>query len=420
MRIVSNWFRSRHIHVSREFPQLWLREPRVTVGQMRACRSVVVAAIAMTLLPSSALGADWRIQKTVSPAGVTELGGVSCVSATSCMAVGGFNNPESIAEMWNGTKWSLTPSASPRDSQLLAVSCVSTTFCIAVGHSFSSIGVATSITEKWTGATWTALPTPIPHGPPNSTLSGVSCVSASYCVAVGEATELNGNLTSAIAESWNGTHWRLQTTPQFGTGPLPNEAGIAPALFAVSCVAANACTAVGQLVRTHQAQQIVSALVERWNGGRWVVQHTPNPSKFSYMTGVSCPLPSSCIAVGSSLASSTARPLAERWSGAGWTLATKGLSATHGDNNGFSGVSCLSATRCTAVGQRGVDVGTSTPVVEAWNGRHWTVQVTPRPAKDSSLTSISCVALVGCTAVGSSAAGTLAETDAASAPNAVS
>jgi hypothetical protein len=62
----------------------------------------------------AAARASWKIQGTPNPAGSVgnNVEGVSCTSATACLAVGYFydDNPEGIftlAERWNGKTWTV-------------------------------------------------------------------------------------------------------------------------------------------------------------------------------------------------------------------------------------------------------------------------------------------------------------------------
>jgi len=65
------------------------------------------------------------------------------------------------------------------------------------------------------------------------------------------------------------------------------------------------------------------------------------------------------------------------------------------------GVSCKSATSCTAVGYY-VNDSTSVTLAERWNGTSWTIQSTPNPTGGSllQLNGVSCTSTVACTAVG--------------------
>ena len=143
-----------------------------------------------------------------------------------------------------------------------------------------------------------------PSGSQASTLAGVSCVSATACTAVGNYN--NGTTRVALAEGWNGTKWSIQHTPNPAGGSEIH-------LLRVSCTSAAACTAVGGYSNT----TTTVALAERWNGTRWSIQHTPNPAGGSDSTlyGVSCASATACTAVGGSFNGTTGVTLAERWNG---------------------------------------------------------------------------------------------------------
>ena len=62
----------------------------------------------------------------------------------------------------------------------------------------------------------------------------------------------------------------------------------------------------------------------------------------------------------------------------------------------FAGVSCTSASACTAVGS--TEVAT---VAERWNGRRWAIQQAPSPGSGAALSAVSCAGPAWCMAVGS-------------------
>src|ERR1039458_8441339 len=70
------------------------------------------------------------------------------------------------------------------------------------------------------------------HKMTNITLNAVSCTSTDNCEAVGDNYDSDYHM---FAESWNGTAWRLQTTP--------NVPGGAP--VSISCPTVHFCEAVG-------------------------------------------------------------------------------------------------------------------------------------------------------------------------------
>jgi hypothetical protein len=95
----------------------------------------------------------------------------------------------------------------------------------------------------------------------NGSLNGVSCSSATACIAVGSTS------TGTLAERWNGMQWAVQ--------PTPDVAGAS--LSSVSCSSATACTAVGDVLSSASGNRVT--LAERWNGTTWAIQPTPgNPT----------------------------------------------------------------------------------------------------------------------------------------------
>ncbi|HET9118726.1 MAG TPA: hypothetical protein VFN75_11735, partial [Pseudonocardiaceae bacterium] len=92
---------------------------------------------------------------------------------------------QALAEVWNGSSWSVMDAASPTtNTELNAISCPSASFCVAVGQYVTSDGSAEqSLSEVWNGSTWAAITAPSPSAA--SELLGVSCTSQSFCAAVG-------------------------------------------------------------------------------------------------------------------------------------------------------------------------------------------------------------------------------------------
>jgi hypothetical protein len=269
-------------------------------------------------------------------------------------------------------------------------SCASPGTCTAVGsYENVSAGVSTLAMAR-VGGRWRRQVTPSPAGAIRSVLSAVSCTSADACTAVGRfyrARFFKGRVL-ALAERWNGRTWRIQATP----GPAGSTSSW---FYAVSCVSARACTAAGYFTSAGTDK----TLAESWNGRSWRVEATPVPAGAtgSWLYGVSCTSATACTAVGAVAGGQGTQPLAERWNGAGWQV----QASAGGTFGSLSGVSCSSARSCVAVGPFGGRNGTAT-LAEAWHGQAWRVQATPNPAGSvgSQLLSVSCSSPGACTAVG--------------------
>lgn len=259
-------------------------------------------------------GTAWMIVPSPAPTGAisSDLISVSCPTSTSCAAVGSFVNGSgatvTLAEEWNGSAWSLVPSpnrSGATGSELHGVSCASASSCVGVGDSFNSVGNSHTLAESWKGATWSLVPSPNPTKGQENTLSNASCISTTNCTAVGDYWALPGE-TVVLIETWNGTKWSLVA-----------GAGASGFLNGVSCSAFSECMAVGDSVPVTLAEQ------QNGPGWSVLPSPNPSGMSASSLSGVSCASPSSCNAVGYSIGSNsdTTYNLAETWNGHHWTLA---------------------------------------------------------------------------------------------------
>jgi hypothetical protein len=363
---------------------------------MKRSRVVVsVLAISAGLLNTVVAAAGgWVIQPTPTPTGNAYLGGVSCPSTSECIAVGDTAT-EQLVERWNGTKWAVL--TSPGNVAAGAVSCPTTTYCTVVGS-----GSNGPMAERWNGTTWTVQPTPNPASG-HRTLYAVSCSSASACTAVGIYFEKSGG-TSPNVERWNGKAWAIQPTPSAHGSALSE-------LLGVSCVSASVCVAVGDYIN---GSGIDLTLVERWNGSTWAIQPTPNPSGASVagFDAASCSSATSCTAVGWYYNGTPAGDLtlAEHWNGTLWVLQNTPNPSGDTFNTMLNAVSCPSATACTAGGSF-YNGSTSVTLAEGWTGGSWVIQPTSTTPVDAGFSGVSCPSTTMCTAVGQDGSKTLAERD---------
>ncbi len=132
---------------------------------------------------------------------------------------------------------------------------------------------------------------------------------------------------------------------------------------------------------------------------RWSIQPTPAPSRFAHLEGVSCVSGSRCTAVGYFGSADDPQPLVERSNGSrwSWTQAAKpaGVSAA-----ALRGVSCASRNSCIAVGYLN-SASNQRPLVERWNGTRWSIQPNPASRAKGTLDGVSCLSSrVFCIAVG--------------------
>jgi hypothetical protein len=321
------------------------------------------------------------------------LNGVSCVSASFCEAVGyavsATNVMQTLVETWNGTTWSIasSPNSGTGTNLLAGVSCVSTSFCEAVGYAVNTSNVIQTLIETWNGTSWTVV-TSANTGTGTNTLAGVSCVTASNCEAVGGSTAASG-VTQTLIESWNGTAWSLATSPNSGTG--------ANLLNDVACKSAGSCVAVGYAINSGG---VIQTLAETWNGTSWSLATSPNSGAGNNsLYGVSCGTPTSCKAVGYVVnASNVIQTLVESWNGASWSITSSPDAGTGA--NALYGVSCGAASACKAVGSFVNTSGVTQTLLESWNGTSWATNFLAGGVLGNSLVAVSCESSGSCQAVG--------------------
>ncbi len=153
-------------------------------------------------------GTEWKIQTVTDPEGATEstLLDISCTpSPNRCTAVGGWENSKeeqfTLAYRFNGTStWTLQSTPNPSGSTASVfqeVSCATETSCTAAGSSLSG-GSPQTLAEKWNGSSWSIQGTSTPSGSSFSALFGVSCRSTT-CMGVGWSTDGSG-VDTTLAE----------------------------------------------------------------------------------------------------------------------------------------------------------------------------------------------------------------------------
>lgn len=248
--------------------------------------------------------------------------------------------------------------------------------------------------EVLTGTKWEIVGTAkLPPGT-YASLSSVSCSRAGSCVAVGSylaAAQRALATQPPLVEAYNGSTWALEKTPVIS--------GRLSFLTTVSCAPGavpTSCTAVGS---QSVDNKIAGPLVYRSEGDHWRVLNTPGiPPSGPGLAAVSCPQPTSCMAIGSEGSAFSALDNSNKWS----TVPVAKLATRYA---ALSGISCAGKIDlCEAVGYfYGGPTPTAT-LTEGWDGHRWALQSSPN-ASTPDLFAVSCSSAVpglgaGCTAVG--------------------
>ena len=214
-------------------------------------------------------GSAWKIVASPNPNSNSYLNGVAVVSASDIWAVGNTvtqQGQQTLIEQWNGSTWSVV--SSPGSGNLNGVAVVSANDIWAVGETSSGM----TLIEQWNGTAWTVVSSPHPGS--SSGLSSVSVVSASDIWAVGSKTIHKGQ---TLTEHWNGTAWKVVTSPNVPSGPTGEG------FDAVAVVSTSNVWAVG-FYGTGNANS--SPLIEHWNGTNWKVVTSPSQGDSNALDGV--------------------------------------------------------------------------------------------------------------------------------------
>ena len=284
--------------------------------------------------------------------GVYSLGGVSCPTSTTCIAVGDDNNSQGFYTVgtYSGGSWSWTAEATiTSDSYgygwLRGMSCPTSTMCIAVGAD-SHWGIDTIGTDSggvWTWTTEAEMTPDLYFG--NESFSGISCVSSTTCIAIGE----DGFQDSYTVGTYSGGSWTW--TSEVAITPDPSgygESGYG-ALSAISCISSTECIAVG----TDGNQRGIST-VGTYSGGIWTWTTEdpirPDSSGQGSLNSISCLSSGLCVAVGTD---NNGQSIETLGTAGGSTITWTQESVVTPDSNGygdFTGVVCNTSVSCLATG----------------------------------------------------------------------
>jgi hypothetical protein len=337
--------------------------------------------------PADGSGA-WSFMSSPNPRGsYASLNSVVCLTPDNCEAVGNYNAEplgevaHGLVERWDGHRWSVVPTPGVKIfARLSGVSCTTPSFCMAVGWRTGQ-----TLTERWNGVSWSIVPSANRPRWSDNLLDDVSCRTSKDCFAVG--TYFGGYGQYTEIQHWDGRHWSMVPSPN-----VPPVANPGNGLLGISCTTGSACIAVGT------TGTAAGALAEQWDGSRWNVMPTAAGSRpGDVLRAVKCTSNTNCFAVGSTKAGQS---LVERWNGTTWTIMP---SPNRSANNALLAVKCVTVADCVAVGGQSLNAPSiGSRLIEHWNGAAWSIvpSAGPAPTAQSYLAGVSCTSAGNCIAVG--------------------
>ncbi len=360
------------------------RRPRGIRAGLRFSAGSAAGAIALIVLaltgvpvtggPLAASATSQTLPAAQPVPGTSSLTGVSCPSTTFCVAVGSGAGGPVVVPITDGSPGApegipgYGQPGTPADMDLNGVTCTSTVSCMAVGTGeipdppsrIMGVGVIVPITSGVPGGVQQVSGVGQIGVPDTIIFYGVSCSSATLCVAVGWDTYLNGvavPITDGVAGS---------------EVPTP-----AYQLNGVSCRPSGGCRAVGS------GPLGGGVLVPLKNGT--IVNGGGGVTGVSDLSGVACRVTSGCLGVGGV---SVVVPMTKSNPGTG--IPVSGAS-------GLSAVACNGTTYCLAVGSNSSNEGAMVRIDAARPG------IARAVPGSSGLNGVACPSLDLCVAVGQDA-----------------
>ena len=355
--------------------------------------AVVTGALIAAVPASPAFAATWSVVPTPNAStGQNLFAGVDALSTTEVWAVGrADHSPQQpfvrpLATRWNGSAWAIvnTPTLA---GQFSGVDGSATSSVWAVGAREVDLGggVITfgPLTESWNGSSWSVVPSATPSGASGATLSAVKTFSSTNAWAVGTFSTSTGPTGRTLVEAWNGTSWSIV--------PSPNPDSNQNLLSDVDGASADDVWAIGNMGFDGYGGT-TAGLVLHWNGSAWSQVNVPgavSDGTFNVPTlqDVIALSANDVWIVGRAFSWIDCKmvPIALHWNGQTWQRTT--MSTAPNDGQGFQSIAALSPTKVYAFGS----------VVARWTGTGWTAEgaTVPGLLSDATATGTSTLWAVG-------------------------
>ena len=294
------------------------------------------------------------------------LRGVAVLSACNAWAVGYYGTNQTLITHWDGAAWTQVPSPDPgTEAFLYGVHALTASNAWAVGYYFDGTIFKTLILH-WDGSAWTQVPSPNVSGATQNILKAVRGTSAANLWAVGYHNN-SGNVSQTLTEHWNGTSWKVVSSPDPSGPALDQE------LTGVSASSASDAWAVG----FYYTGAVDKSMILHWNGSAWKQATSPSPgSQGTFLEGVRTTSASNAWAVGSAYNGTGDQTVTLHWDGSAWKQVKSPNPGGTTQNSDLVSVAATTATDAWAVGSYSTSTGQRTLALH-WDGSAWTQAATP-------------------------------------------
>lgn len=297
-------------------------------------------------------GTAWKVQSSPNvnlATGYNLLNGVAATSATNAWAVGEYQSGDVYRTLmlhWDGTAWTRqwSPNVGESNNGLGGVAATSPSNAWAVG----SWGGETPLILHWDGISWKRQPARSSVGAGIFPyLTGVAATSPSNAWAVGSYQEDADAPARTLILHWDGTAWKVQSTPNVGPGHN--------VLSGVAATSPSNARAVGWY--DHGSER--RALILHWDGTVWKRQSSPSVDM--ELNGVATISSSSAWAVGKQ----DLETLILCWNGIAWERqSSPNVNVGERGDNILNAVAATSSANAWAVGIYGDGTAAQTLVAK--------------------------------------------------------
>jgi hypothetical protein len=225
-------------------------------------------------------GSRWYIAANPQPGSVRDLlFGVSAISPSDVWAVGERQGPDGIfgtlAEHWNGHRWSVTGTPDPGTTgdHLYAVDATSPADVWAVGQRLGSRAPDQGLVEHWAGSGWQIVHLPVLTA---SVLLDAVTVSGGQVWVAGQADSPASGARPFIEHLMTNGQWSVSRLPDSAGSDLTSLAGLAASDGSVWAAGTYQDQATGR----------AKVLILRETNGTWTVVNAPGPGAGAALGGI--------------------------------------------------------------------------------------------------------------------------------------
>jgi hypothetical protein len=334
---------------------------------------LVLASVLMARSADAALtcGTSWR--SVPLPTGFKYPQALAPIAANNIWVVGnsmpGIGSDMTTAR-WNGSRWTLFPvrKLGTGGNELNGADGVASDDVWAVGaYAATEADAYKTLVEHWNGSQWQVVASPNAGAGTKNTLTSVDALSRTSAWAVGSYRTLpspgNDSVRKTLIERWDGTSWKIVSSPNPGT--LSNS------LLGVSAIGPNDVWAVGWKLSDQGLDQGLRSLILHYDGTAWTEAAVPAVgSGENVLTDISALSANDIWASGYYDDGAQQKTLTLHYDGSGWSSVP---SASGGD--GVSILHDISATSPSAAWAVGFEYRASlkryVASTQRWNGSNW-------------------------------------------------